>query len=74
VSQHDAPPGTQRWTCADCGKVCYLSRRDARRGASQLSRRAGSKLRAYRCGRYWHLTSQGTGVLTGWREWEGGRQ
>jgi hypothetical protein len=67
VSQHG-------WTCPECGKVCYLTRRAARRAASQLPLRPGSKLRAYPCGQYWHLTSQPTGVLTGWREWEGGRQ
>jgi hypothetical protein len=63
VSQHG-------WTCAECGKVCYLTRRAALRAARRLPRRPGSKYRAYQCGAYWHLTSQPTAVLTGWREWD----
>ena len=56
--------------CPDCGKVCYLSRKDARRAATQVTgRRHGSKLRVYRCGRYWHLTSQPTATLTAYRDY-----
>jgi len=40
-------------TCRDCGKLCYRSRREAKRAA----KRHGHNRRAYRCGGSWHLAS-----------------
>ena len=71
MTRRDQPAEGTRFTCAACGKYSYLSRRDATRAARQRPRRPGSKLRPYQCGAYWHLTSQPTGTLTGWREWQG---
>lgn len=39
-------------TCRDCGKRCYLTRRDARRAARAIH--PDVPLRAYQCGQWWH--------------------
>jgi len=41
-------------TCPECGKRRYLTRKNARKAASQLG---GGKGHVYRCGGFWHLTS-----------------
>jgi len=46
-----------RATCPDCGKIRYPSRREARRFAARLYQ--DGRARAYQCGSFWHLTSQG---------------
>lgn len=54
----DQRPVTSWGTCDDCGKVCYGSRKHARRHARALNR---AHLYAYQCpvdGRYWHLGHQ----------------
>lgn len=40
--------------CPDCGKIRYFTRKLARRAARRIP---GPRLRAYRCGSFWHLTS-----------------
>lgn len=40
-------------TCPTCGKVRYLSRKEARSAAI----RQGKRMRTYPCGEYWHNTS-----------------
>jgi len=55
-------------TCPDCGKRRYRSRRDAKQEARQMLARGIVVTRAYRCGDYWHLTSQDTGTTTRQRE------
>jgi hypothetical protein len=42
-------------TCPVCGKIRYASRASARKAGSVLF--TGTRLRAYRCGTWWHLTS-----------------
>lgn len=36
--------------CPDCGKLCYLTRKAAKRA----SRRMATPMSAYRCGDFWH--------------------
>lgn len=43
-------------TCADCGKRAFTSKTAAKRGARVLY--PESRMRVYRCGEWWHLTSQ----------------
>lgn len=45
--------GAAASTCPGCGKVRHLSRPAAKRSAKMQGRR----MRAYRCGDFWHLTS-----------------
>ena len=52
-------------TCPACGKRSY-----ATRSAARLTARIahpGRRLRAYRCGDRWHLTSQSTRRTAWWR-------
>lgn len=58
--------------CPDCGKVRYVSRRAARKAASQLPQSQGRRMRAYKCGEFWHLTSQGTAKVTYFRDQDRG--
>lgn len=53
--------------CPECGKMRYTSKGQAKRAGRQTPRRRG-KLRVYRCGAYWHLTSQATAKVTMHRE------
>ena len=43
-------------TCPDCGKQAYTSKGSAKNAARVLY--PGQRVRAYRCGEWWHLTSQ----------------
>ncbi|GAA4132263.1 hypothetical protein GCM10022416_11860 [Actinomadura keratinilytica] len=45
----------QLGTCARCGRARYPSRREARQAARLAA--PGVRLRAYRCGTSWHLTT-----------------
>jgi hypothetical protein len=55
-------------SCPADGKLRYLTRADAKRAARVKSRR----LRAYRCGQFWHLASYGpAGRVAFYREREG---
>jgi hypothetical protein len=56
--------------CPVCGKVRYLSRREAREAAARAH--PGQRMRAYRCGGYWHLTSVTGEAAAWWRERPGG--
>lgn len=62
--------------CETCGKVRYVSRKAAKKAASQIASqhrgRSGKKLRPYPCGDFWHLTSQGTAKVTYFREHDRG--
>ena len=53
--------------CPDCGKRRYSSRAQAKR-AARANRCPGRRLRAYRCGGWWHLTSRDAGTVTYYRE------
>ena len=59
--------------CPDCGKVRYLSRRDARRAVARMKGNGGKARHAYRCGDYWHLTSRPAVVVTAYRDYNAGR-
>ncbi|MFC9973888.1 hypothetical protein ACFVH6_23615 [Spirillospora sp. NPDC127200] len=43
----------QLGTCGGCGRARYLTRREARRAARIAA--PSARLRAYRCGSWWHL-------------------
>jgi hypothetical protein len=66
--QRDKSPrgGNAGAPCPEDGKIRYYSRRDALRFGRQAP--GGRKLRAYRCGEFWHLTSQDTTQVTWYRE------
>ena len=53
-------------TCPDCGKHRYLSRR-----AALLIRKRdrGHQYRAYRCGDYWHVTTQNASRAAAFKNW-----
>jgi hypothetical protein len=44
------------YRCPGCGKVCYRGRKAAKRAGRRLY--PGKHMRAYRCDRWWHLTSR----------------
>lgn len=49
-------------SACECGKVRYLTRREARHEARSGFRSARlGKVRVYRCGGFWHLTSVSAG-------------
>lgn len=52
--------------CPGCGKHRFSSRAQAKRAARAMPGRY-AKLRAYRCGDYWHLTSAGTSTTEWYR-------
>ena len=54
--------------CPACGKHCYRTRSDAKRAIAQIRSRGVHVTRAYRCGDFWHLTSQDTAATTHHRE------
>lgn len=39
--------------CPDCGKVCYVDRKSARRAGKR--RHAGEHMSPYKCGEFWHI-------------------
>ena len=43
-------------TCAECGKRAYTSKTSAKNAARVLY--PGERMRVYKCGQWWHLTSQ----------------
>jgi hypothetical protein len=60
----------QLGSCARCGRVRYFSRREARYAARIAS--PGTRLRAYRCGTFWHLgTPEGRNHRTDGAAWAG---
>lgn len=60
-----------RWTCAECGKYCYPSRKTARQAAAALRPRDGStsEPRPYRCpdSDQWHIGHLPPAVIRGER-------
>ena len=55
-------------TCPACGKYCYPDRRAAKRRARQDRARGLTTTRVYKCGDYFHVTSQDTATTTRYRE------
>jgi hypothetical protein len=56
--------GPSVWTCATCGKLCFLSKRDAKKGAAAVDR----KCRPYKCpadAAIWHFGHLPTAVRMG---------
>jgi hypothetical protein len=53
-------------TCHDCGKVRYASRTKARHAGRVLY--PGTRMRAYECGTWWHLTSASAKKTVWFRE------
>jgi predicted nucleic acid binding AN1-type Zn finger protein len=51
--------------CPDCGKLACTSKAEAKRTARQLF---GQRWRVYRCGRWWHMTSQDAARTAEYRE------
>ena len=51
--------------CAECGKRGYSSREQAKDTGRQLH--PGARLRIYKCGPLWHLTSQGASATEYYR-------
>jgi len=53
-----------------CGKIRYQTRRKAKRAGRELRGKGygGGVWRAYRCGEFWHLTTQDTATITRYRE------
>ena len=51
----------------ECGKVRYFTRKEAKLWARKFLGTHKGKLRAYRCGCFWHLTSEPTSKVTFWR-------
>jgi hypothetical protein len=47
--------------CPDCGKRRYTSKRSAKSAAERVDRR----MRAYRCGAYWHVGHLSKHVIRG---------
>lgn len=69
MQRDKSPRGiTAGTTCPADGKIRYYSRKAALRFGRRQPRTAGLKLRAYRCGEFWHLTSQSTPTVTWYRK------
>ena len=54
-------------TCPGCGKLAYSSRDQAKR-AAKAHKNQGRKLRPYRCGDLFHLTSMPAAAVGYYRE------
>lgn len=54
--------------CPDCGKLQYRSRAGAKLAAKRGQQTGLGITRVYKCGEYWHLTSQDTATTTRQRE------
>lgn len=58
----------------ECGKVRYLTRKEARRRARTILGSRAGKLRAYQCdGGFWHLTSEPAWRTTFYRNLRAGK-
>lgn len=64
--KHHRGRGEATITCPTCGKVSFPTRQAAKRAGRQLY--PDTLMRAYRCGRWFHLTSQPTEVVTRYRQ------
>jgi hypothetical protein len=53
-------------TCPDCGKRGYISKRAAKQAAGVLY--PGTRMRVYRCGDMWHMTSFDAAAIASLRE------
>lgn len=51
--------------CTTCGKVCYLSRKAAKKVLKKKFH--GEKMIAYQCGEYWHLGHEPYGIHRGFQ-------
>ena len=52
--------------CQECGKLCYLNRKDARKACKASF--PGQTVSAYPCGRYWHVGHTPRKIVTEGRE------
>lgn len=60
------PNGYPGARCPACGKVRFPTRRSARKwGRHQYP---AAKIRAYKCGNFWHFTSQDTATTTWFKD------
>jgi hypothetical protein len=62
-------PTSSVGTCPDCGKHMFASRQAAKRAARQAQQDGIVVTRVYRCGKFFHWTSQDTAATTRFREW-----
>ena len=56
-------------TCGDCGKHGYVSKQQAKQAARSLY--PGTRMRVYRCGTLWHMTSHDAAAAARYRESKG---
>jgi hypothetical protein len=84
MGQHGKPPRRVARTplfsedrplgrCPDCGKLTFTSRQAAKRAARQQERHGVVVSRVYKCGQWWHWTSQSTAAATAYRDYEAQR-
>lgn len=62
-------PGVITARCPACGKIRYLSRKDAR---VQRKLWPGVRLHAYRCGDFWHVTTEDSATTAAYKDVEAG--
>ncbi len=53
-------------TCPACGKQGFTSKQVAKRAAARIH--PGVRMRFYRCGQFWHMTSADSDTSAGYRE------
>lgn len=52
----------KKGTCLDTTKARFSTEEDAKRAVKNTQRKYGHPMRAYPCGRHWHITSQMRGT------------
>lgn len=79
MSQRDRPAEKmshgQGSLCPDDGKIRYYTRRQAKAEIARICGKGhglGVKLRAYRCGEFFHITSQGAAAVASYRDYDRG--
>ncbi len=64
-------PLVPQYSCPACGKVAYLSRRDAKVSAKQ--KHQGNRVRVYPCryasAEYWHITTMGAYATAAYKDY-----
>ena len=61
--------------CPEDGKIRYYTRQQAKAEIARIrgkGRGLGVKLRAYRCGDFWHVTSQSSETVAAYRDYDRG--
>ncbi len=64
--KHHAASRPMTVICPDCGKVGFPDRQSAKQAARQLY--PDTLMRVYRCGQWYHMTSQDTETVTRYRQ------